>query len=523
MSSDFSLAQRLQQLRDTGLDKVLAGLQHGIEKEGLRVGTTGCLAQTEHPRGLGSSLANGRITTDYSEALLEFITPVFNDVEEALTYLQDLHRFTYEKLESETVWLASMPPKMNGEADIPIARYGSSNIGQMKYIYRVGLANRYGKAMQTIAGIHYNFSVPELFWAEYQQQLGCSDSVPNFMSSQYFALIRNFRRYSWLLIYLFGASPALNRSFMGGRNGLGLENHGEDTLIGPYATSLRMSDLGYSNEAQGSLSICYNQLTTYAKTLKAAITESYPKYERIGVKVDGEYRQLNANLLQIENEYYSDIRPKRVTESGEKPIAALQDRGVEYVEIRNVDINPFMTSGIDKAQAHFLDSFLVYCLLKPSPDIDSETCECIKRNHRAVVWNGRKPGLELETANGSRSMQEWALALLDDIQSVATLLDENRLDNAHMQSVNLQREKVNNPELTPSAQVLTEMRKGLSHDEFVLQQSHKHHEQLMKAELSPERRAEFEKLVEASMAEQAEIEAGDDIGFDQYLASYLAQ
>ncbi len=523
MSGVSTLAKRLKQLQESGLYTTLSQLQHGIEKEGLRVADSGGIAQTGHPKGLGSALTNGRITTDYSEALLEFITPVFSSVEESLHYLKELHHFSYEQLDKETIWLSSMPPHMKSEEDVPIARYGDSNVGQMKYIYRVGLANRYGKAMQTIAGIHYNFSMPDTFWQAYQELLGDKQSLQDFRSSQYFALIRNFRRYSWLLIYLFGASPALNRSFMNGREIDELEALGDDTLIGPYATSLRMSDLGYSNDAQSSLNVCYNQLQTYANTLTSAISESYPAYEKIGVKVDGEYRQLNASLLQIENEYYSDIRPKRVTLSGEKPVAALKDRGVEYVEVRNVDINPFIPVGIDSAQARFIDSFLVYCLLAPSPEIDSEDCERIKRNHRAIVWQGRLPGLSLEKPEGSVDMKHWAESLLAEIEGVAELLDAGQSRECHLKSINEQREKLANAELTPSAQVLAALRQGLSHDEFVLRQSQQHQQSLMAEGLGEAMRDELTQLAKNSCLQQQEIEAGDTVGFDQYLARYLAQ
>lgn len=525
MVGELTLEQRLSQLQQTGLSTALSNLQHGIEKEGLRVQQDGRIAQTEHPKSLGSALANDRITTDYSEALLEFITPVYGDVTKALDYLKDLHRFTYEKLEQETIWLASMPPKIKGEDEIPIAYYGDSNVGKMKYVYRVGLANRYGKLMQTIAGIHYNFSVSEEFWPAYQQLLGLDGDITKFRSSQYFSLIRNFRRYSWLLIYLFGASPAVSRSFLSGKEIEGLEQHDEQTLVGPFATSLRMSDLGYSNDAQASLNICYNQLGTYAKTLEEAINASYPDYENIGVKKEGEYQQLNTNLLQIENEYYSDIRPKRVTRSGEKPINALQQRGVEYVEVRNVDINPFMPVGINATQAHFLDSFLVYCLLKPSPEISSQNCDRIKRNHRAVVWQGRNPSLQLETGhNGElRLMSEWAHELVNDILEVATILDNGDNDGCHSQAVTAQREKINQPELTPSGQVLAELNKGVSYEAFVLQQSQQLHDRLMTEPMVDDRREELETLANQSCVEQQKIEQQDHQDFDEYLANYFSQ
>lgn len=522
-SSEQVLTERLAQLQQAGLQSSLGHLQHGIEKEGLRVDANGHLAQTGHPRCLGSALTNSRITTDYAESLLEFITPVYGDVEPALAYLQDLHRFTYEKLADETIWLASMPPRIKGAEQIQIARYGDSNIGRMKHIYRIGLEHRYGKLMQTIAGIHYNFSLPADFWAGYQQLLGDQGSLQDFQSAQYFALIRNFRRFSWLLIYLFGASPALSRSFMAGRQVDGLEPLGDTTLIGPYATSLRMSDLGYSNEAQASLNVCYNHLDNYVRTLNNAISTPYPTYEKLGVKVADEYRQLNANLLQIENEYYSDIRPKRVTHPGEKPIKALQARGVEYVEVRNMDINPFLPVGIDNRQARFIDSFLIFCLLTPSPEIGAEECEQIKRNHHAVVWRGREPGLQLEWDGGYEPMQQWAHQLINEMLPVATLIDQVQNRSCHAHAVSSQREKIDDAELTPSAHILRELRTGLSHDEFVLKQSQRLHARLMAEPLADHRREELTALAAKSIQQQTEIEAEDEPPFDEYLTAYFSQ
>ena len=182
---------------------------HGIEKEGLRVDRSGQLSQRPHPEGLGSALTSSNITTDFSESLVELITPVYADPETAIDFLKDLHSFTYCHLGDELLWAGSMPCRIPDPALIPIARYGSSNIGQMKYVYRLGLEYRYGKMMQSIAGIHYNFSLSEDFWRALQTSLENTDDLRRFRSASYFKMIRNFRRHSWLLLYLFGASPAL--------------------------------------------------------------------------------------------------------------------------------------------------------------------------------------------------------------------------------------------------------------------------------------------------------------------------
>lgn len=516
------LEQKLNWLKDEGQAALLTQLQHGLEKEGLRVDPQRRLAQTPHPESLGSALTHGSITTDYSEALLEFITPVFASSSEALNHLADLHRYTYQQLDNEQIWPASMPCVLPEESEIPIARYGSSNVGQMKYIYRVGLDNRYGKVMQTIAGIHYNFSLPEAFWPLYQKFSGHNGSLQEFRSAAYFSLIRNFRRYSWLLMYLFGASPALCSSFLKGKPHQ-LEEFCEGTLYLPYATSLRMSDLGYSNKAQASLNICFNHLNTYASSLDRAIRTPYEPYEKIGIKVDGKYRQLNTNVLQIENEYYSDIRPKRVTQSGEKPIHALMARGVEYIEVRNTDINPFLPLGIDQTQSDFLDLFLVTCLLQEEREISQEECDQISENHQRVVTRGREPGLTLIRDDQEVSLQSWAAELMAEMEQTASLMDDAANSQLYTQAVAAQTAKLANPELTPSAQILAAMRAGnLNHGEFIMQQAEHHKETLLSQPLCPERFAELERISAESLQEQREIEASDKVDFDTYLADYMA-
>ncbi|EAR61179.1 glutamate--cysteine ligase [Neptuniibacter caesariensis] len=517
-----TLEQKLSWLKNEGHAELLTRLKHGIEKEGLRVDPQRNLAQTPHPKSLGSALTHGNITTDYSEALLEFITPVFEKSSEALDFLADLHRYTYQNLDNEQVWPASMPCVLPEEDQIPIARYGSSNIGQMKYFYRVGLEHRYGKIMQTIAGIHYNFSMPDEFWPLYQAYQQKEGSLQEFRSAGYFSLIRNFRRYSWLLMYLFGASPALCSSFLKGKDHQ-LEELSPGTLYLPYATSLRMSDLGYSNKAQASLNICFNHLNTYASSLDRAIRTPYEPYEKIGVKVEGQYRQLNTNILQIENEYYSDIRPKRVTQSGEKPIHALMARGVEYIEVRNTDINPFLPLGIDQIQSDFLDLFLITCLLMEEKEISVEECDQINENHQRVVTRGREPGLTLIHNDEEQLLAEWGFELLAEIGKTASLLDGYLSGTRYTEAVAVQAEKLGNPELTPSAQILAVMREqNLNHGEFVMQQAEAHKQTLLSEPVSTVMAETLAKLSKSSLEEQAEIEAADQDDFDTFLANYMA-
>lgn len=516
------LEQQLEQLVENDISSLLQGALRGIEKESLRVDSLGQLSQKEHPRGLGSALTNSTVTTDFSEALLEFVTPVFDDGTAALQFLERLHQFTYGQLGEELIWAGSMPCHIPDAEAIPVARYGTSNIGRLKHTYRIGLEHRYGKMMQTIAGIHYNFSLPDDFWRSFQQLQGNTDSLQSFRSSGYFKMIRNFRRYSWLLLYLFGASPAVDASFLKGKPHP-LQSLGDRTLYLPYATSLRMSDLGYSTKAQSSLNICFNHLNTFIASLDKAIHTPYPPYEKIGVKVDGQYRQLSSNVLQIENEYYSDIRPKRGIRSGEKPLAGLQARGFEYIEVRLLDNNPFLPVGIDRRQTLFLDAFLISCLLMSDAVLCPAECRMVIDNQQKVLTRGREPGLLLATPGGEDTLVSTGKTLIDKIKMTGELLDRVHRTKAYRMAVDEQLQKLDDPDLTPSARMLAALQKtGQEYTQWILQKSREHKEFFLGLTPDAAILQDLAVTAEESLRKQQQLEAGDTLNFDQFLAAYLA-
>ncbi|WP_263261777.1 glutamate--cysteine ligase [Pseudomonas sp. RIT-PI-S] len=516
------LNRRLQLLGAPANLSLLKQCLHGIERECLRVTQDGRLAQTPHPEALGSALTHEQITTDYSEALLEFITPALADPVQTLESLDTIHRFAYTALGDEMLWGPSMPCALPAEEDIPIAWYGTSNIGQLKHVYRKGLAVRYGRTMQCIAGIHYNFSLPEALWPLLRTAEDSEATDRDYQSAAYIGMIRNFRRYSWLLMYLFGASPALDTGFLRGRSHR-LETLDATTLYLPYATSLRMSDLGYQNNAQAGLTPCYNDLHSYTESLRQAVATPYPPYVEIGTHKDGEWVQLNTNVLQIENEYYSSIRPKRVTYTGERPIQALMARGVQYVEVRCLDINPFLPTGVDLAQARFLDAFLLYCAMESSPLLDGRDCGHCTDNFLKVVKEGRRPGLELQRDGQAISLRQWADELLSAIEPVAQLLDRSHGLEEHSKALADQRAKVADPSLTPSAQVLASMAAHKeSFSQFSLRQTQAHADYFRATPLPSEVRQEFEAQAQASLARQSELERTEVGEFDLFVAAYQA-
>ena len=517
-----SAERRVQRLQEHGERGLLAGSRQGLEKESLRVTRDGRIAQTPHPAGLGSALCHPEITTDYSEALLEFVTPAYVHGRDALARLRDLHRYTYAQIGNELLWATSMPCIVGGERSIPIAEYGSSNIGRMKHVYRRGLDWRYGRTMQAIAGIHFNYSFSEAFLRAVQAREGDRRGFAAFRSDFYFRLIRNFQRYGWLLPYRMGASPAICKSFTGGRN-LAFSEFSENTFYTPHATSLRMSDIGYKNNAQAALEISYNDLDSYVESLRAAIATPDPEYARIGTRIDGEWRQLNTNVLQIENEYYSFVRPKAIAQSGEPPTHALRRAGVEYVEIRALDLNPFDPVGIHSDQVAFLETLLVFCLLQDSPPIDALEQHHINANQGLVARDGRNPALTLYRGNGERvSLREWAGELFEAMQGPAELLDEVHQDGRYSRILKTYRAAVDDPDCTPSARILQQMRDNREEFvEFALRVSADHAETIHEWPLTEDTCQRLAAEARRSLEEQAAMEAADEPPFERFLTDYF--
>lgn len=519
-------AHLLSQLLASEANLPLLSIYRGIEKEGLRINADNDrIAETPHPTLLGSALTHTSITTDYSEALLEFITPVSDSVDATLMQLAELHAFTSQTMDSEYIWCGSMPCEIDDESSIPIADYGSSNIGTMKRVYRNGLSARYGKAMQVIAGIHYNFSLSDEFFAQSWALIDQSTTLQQFRTDCYLGLIRNFSSRAWLLSYLTGASPAFAKSFLQNRAHQPMPAIGNDTLFQPHATSLRMGDLGYTSQAQRDLLICYNQIDTYIDTLRDAISTVYPDYQAIPNDRDGEKQQLNTGLLQIENEFYSAIRPKRVTNSGEAPLAALKDRGIQYIEVRSIDLNPFLPLGIDASTIHLLDTFLLACLISDSPLCTEQSRAIDADNNARVLLNGRDPDLSLrDHSNNERGLKELATPIFEELDNAADLLDRSYGTTHHQQAVAEARRRVEDPELTPSARLLAEMESGaLSHSEIISRYSRQWDKQHRQKGLSERARIALADEAVASLRRQRDIEESENESFDTFLARFYAQ
>ncbi|CAM3932081.1 glutamate--cysteine ligase [Roseateles saccharophilus] len=487
--------------------ETLLGIRRGIEKESLRALPGGGLALTPHPVALGSALTHPHITTDYSESQLELITGVHAGVDDALRELTEIHQAVYHALGDERLWVGSMPCGLPIDETIPIGRYGSSNVGRAKSIYRMGLGQRYGRRMQTISGIHYNWSLPGVG------------------TDGYFGAIRNFRREGWLLLYLFGASPALCDSFVAGREH-GLQRLSGRTLYLPHATSLRMGRLGYQSDAQSSIAVSYNCLQSYADSLQDALSRPYPAYEAIGVRTPGgDYNQLSTSLLQIENEFYSTIRAKRVIRPGERPLHALRERGVEYIEVRLMDLDPFEPVGIGADTMRVLDAFLLHCLKGASPEDTPEEIAANARNQHRVAARGREPGLMLEHwQGGERSLADWAAEILAACAAHADALDAAHGGRAYRAALERIGERLRRPELCPSARMLAVMAQDFddSYVGFIRRQSDATRTALLALPYPDALQQRFAAEAAESLAAQARIEAADTLPFEEFRRFYVA-
>lgn len=513
----------------SSIDKTLRPLLihglKGIEKEGLRITQEGTISSAPHPISLGAALTHPHITTDYSEALLELITPAVSDENELASYLIDLHKYVCTNIGDELMLSASMPVGDLHNMAIPIATYGSSNAGKMKHIYREGLSHRYGRCMQVIAGIHFNYSPPEAFWPGYQQLMGDNGNLQSFKTNAYMGMIRNMQRYGWLILFLFGSSPAVSKSFIDNRNSdyIGtFEKFLKTTYYKPYATSLRMSEIGYVNPVQRMFHISFNSIEDYISDLHKATSIPYLDYERVGVKVRGQYRQLSTSFLQIENEHYTSVRPKQPTISNERPIQALKCKGIQYVELRSLDIDIFEPTGIAIETIRFLEAFNLFCLLQESPRHDKKQLEEINQNVLLVANQGRAPSLKLFNNEQEIFLQHWALELCQEMQPVCEMLDNGDNNHPYTKALQKQIEAIRYPAQTASARMLSTMHdQKLSITELVLQKSQEYKQYFKHTALNDSTRKQFDWQAQESIRKYEQLNNTDQIPFDEYLSNYF--
>ena len=505
---------------------LLQGMLRGIERESLRMQSDGFLSQQAHPQALGSALTHPHITTDYSEALMEFITPPQSSIQHALDYLRDIHSVVHQHLgEGEKLWPLSMPCMLDETDDgIPLAQYGSSNIGRFKTLYRRGLGVRYGRRMQTISGVHYNLSFPEHLFAALQQHESDEQlkalSLQDYRSHRYLGLIRNFIRLTPLVMFLVGASPSVCQCFMTGR-----EHHLlpllRGTLYLPYATALRMGNFGYQNSAQKKLGIHYNDLTGYLDGLQKAVKTPYLPFSRLGLDdATGEPIQINDHVLQIENEYYSLVRPKQVPQEGETPSQALANRGIGYVELRAVDVNPYSPIGIDEHTAGFLEVLALYCLLQDSPALLDAEQSIIEKNQAEVVNRGRAPNAHIQEGDVKTPIEAWGQQYVTAMQPLAALLDQSYATQLYSQALERMMVRLHEVDETLSAHMIADTIRHGGTWGFGSYMAQQHAHAYEQHTLRPETQTYFDEIAVQSIQQQQQLEQAQGLSFADYVAQY---
>ncbi|MBS9778062.1 MAG: glutamate--cysteine ligase [Gammaproteobacteria bacterium] len=519
------LTQILNALDERDVIHLLGCGRRGIEKEGLRYTTNNKLSEKSHPSSLGSPLTHEEITTDYAESLLEIVTPAFRNSKDTLAHLCYLHRVLAHDSD-EYILNGSMPAFIDNTENVEIGNYGLSNAGKMRRLYRKGLALRYGKAMQLIAGMHFNYSICNDLFRYYADISECSFDQ-NFIDDRYMNMVRNIRKYAWLTAYLFGHSPAVDKSFFNGVEHK-LQDFDDQTLYLPYATSLRMSDIGYQNKT-GHL-VSANSLSRYVSDLRTAVLSPSDTYAQYGLKDDtNDYQQINTNLLQIENEYYTTARPKQLTASGEPPVVALHERGIAYVELRTLDVNCFERTGISQTQLDFLELFMLFCLFTDAQALSDQDEEEAKTNMANTSCCGRDPALRLRKNGQPISISEWGAEILNAMRPIAEAMDSEKHRPHYISIIERELEVIKNPLLTPSARIMAHLRgevtgNPMTYHEFITDLSRKHMQLNRRQGLTPAELAKVKKDAKMSLTqEEFLVKKSESVGFDNYLSAYFEQ
>lgn len=484
--------EKLKRLEDhSGL---LTQSLHGLEKECLRVSSEGQISQKRHPVSLGSTLMHPFISTDFSEAQLELITPPFPSQQQLMEFLKLLHRYVYRNLDDESIWPFSAPCALLG--DIPIARYGTSNFAFEKELYRVGLHHRYGSQMQALSGVHYNFS-----FSDDLIQLFEMGSKSEF----YLHIVRNYLRFGWLMTYLFGASPVYDESFFRNLPDQ-LTTMAPKTVGTPFATSLRMSEYGYYSKVQTQIGISFNSFDRFLQELHHAVTTPNEAWKGIPKGC-----QINDHIIQIEAEHYTRIRPKPPVNHQLRPLENLKQNGITYLEVRGMDLDPWTIEGVTSQHLRFQQIFLLYCLLKESPPLSHEEEKELIRNQNLVALSGRDPHLSFPMNGQEKSLKNWGSWLLEQMTPFAEILNRSFQTEQYTQILQEQFDKIHDSELTPSAKLLRELvDKNMSFQDYGLALAEQLKTDAMIQILPQPFQIELDKLAVKSLEDQKDLEHYDD-------------
>lgn len=402
-------------------EEILKG-SFGIEWESLRALSDGKLSLTPHPEVFGDKLKNPLITTDFSESQIEIITPTFDSIDEAFDVFSLLADLVNASLpDDEYLWFQSIPCILPYYDKIPIAKYGDEGVESEKY--RMELAKKYGVKKQMISGVHFNFSFAEESVEKLYEIIGPDLDFKEFKNEIYLKIARNYLRYCWLIIYLTGCSIGSHGTFskdcihkMDARDAYG-------SYYSTKGPSFRNASCGYKN-----------------------LKDLYPGYASVDEFTRDVQSFIDKGDLSEAKELYTQIRlkPKRPMDM----LNSLKEDGIEYVEIRTLDINPFYKCGLVRHDMKFLHLFLIYMAIKSESDYVGWQKEA-KINEENTAERAYDESMRLLKDGEETTLKEWASEIINEMYGMCEVLgigEENTLKLMH--------DRVSNPDLTYGKRLL---------------------------------------------------------------------
>lgn len=417
---------KFENLLKLSSDEILAG-SFGIEWESLRAKEDGKLSLTPHPAIFGDKLTNPVITTDFSESQIEIITPTFDTIDEAYDTFSLLADLVNSSLpDDEYLWFQSIPCILPYWDRIPIAQYSEDGVDNQKY--REDLAKKYGVKKQMISGVHFNFSFSDNFLKKLYSLEKSNVGFKEFKNDIYLKIARNYLRYCWLIIYLTGCSIGSHQTFshdcihlMDARDNFG-------SYYSTRGPSFRNASCGYKN-----------------------LKELYPSYDSVEEFVADINRYIEEGDLSEAKELYTQIRLK--PKNPNDLLNSLNDGGIEYIEIRTLDINPFYKCGLVKKDMAFLHLFLIYMLIKEESDYEFWQKEA-KINEENTAERAYDDSMRLLKDGKEVSIGQWASEIVDDMYEMCDALGINEFD-----TLNMMYERISNPDSTYGKKLLRLIRK----------------------------------------------------------------
>lgn len=387
----------------------------GLERETLRVDGEGKLALTKHPEVFECKISHPYITTDFSESQIELITPILNTLEELYSFVNSLYDITVLELKDEYLWPQSMPCSIPEDDLIPIADYGKCKSGEVASNYRKKLLKKYGGKKQLISGIHYNFSFNEELIKDLYKKIGNGETYRDFKDSIYLKIVRNYLRYRWLLIYLLGGTTTMHETF-GEKCVIDLDKISKDGFSNNGAVSYRNSECGYKNPI-----------------------DLYPNYNSVKEYVESVYKFIDDKLIDNHKELYTQIRLK--AKDNDRFLESLLEDGINYVEMRSIDINPFSKAGISLDDLNFINLLTIYFLIKDESSYEKWQEEA--QNNQNIISIYGQMDVALFRDGETITKNNWALDILNEMKEMNSKLSLGKGD-----IIDSMIEKIKNPKLT---------------------------------------------------------------------------